>query len=158
MPYLSLILMFSLFLQTAVFTFYMLCNFFFFYQPDMTYWVKETDANRGFLFFVFFCYMACGILVPQPGIEPRPLAVKAQNLNHWTIREFPMDLYYVVAKCEGRESVVESYDQASVLHPACDSSFSLSSVEQNSSGELKLCISLSVVGWALIKSQQYSLW
>ena len=33
--------------------------------------------------------MACGILVPLPGIEPRPSAVKAQSPNHWTTREFP---------------------------------------------------------------------
>ena len=33
--------------------------------------------------------MACGILVPQPGIEPVPLAVKARSPNHWTTREFP---------------------------------------------------------------------
>ena len=33
-------------------------------------------------------YMACGILVPQPGIEPRPMAVKAWNPNHWTAMEF----------------------------------------------------------------------
>ena len=32
---------------------------------------------------------ACGILVPWPGIEPKPLAVKAQSLNHRTTREFP---------------------------------------------------------------------
>ena len=34
--------------------------------------------------------MACGILVPQPGIEPRPLAGKTQSPNHWNIREFPI--------------------------------------------------------------------
>ena len=28
--------------------------------------------------------MACGILVPQPGIEPAPSAVKARSPNHWT--------------------------------------------------------------------------
>ena len=33
--------------------------------------------------------MACGILVPQPGMEPRPPAVKAPSPNHWTDREFP---------------------------------------------------------------------
>ena len=33
--------------------------------------------------------MACGILVPSPGIEPRPSAVKAQSPNHWTARELP---------------------------------------------------------------------
>ena len=33
--------------------------------------------------------MACGIVVPRPGIEPTPLAVEAQSLNHWTAREVP---------------------------------------------------------------------
>ena len=32
--------------------------------------------------------MACGILVPRPGIEPGPMAVKALSPNHWTVREF----------------------------------------------------------------------
>ena len=27
--------------------------------------------------------MACGILVPRPGIEPMPPAAEARNLNHW---------------------------------------------------------------------------
>ena len=30
---------------------------------------------------------AYGILVPQPGIEPRPLAVKKQSPTHWIIRD-----------------------------------------------------------------------
>ena len=33
--------------------------------------------------------MACGILVPQPVIEPGPSEVKARSLNHWATREFP---------------------------------------------------------------------
>ena len=32
--------------------------------------------------------MACGILVPQSGIKPEPLVVKAQSPNHWKAREF----------------------------------------------------------------------
>ena len=32
----------------------------------------------------------CGILVPQPGIEPLPPAVEAQSFNHWTAREVPI--------------------------------------------------------------------
>ena len=32
---------------------------------------------------------ACRILVPQPGIESGPLAVKTQSPNHWTSRGFP---------------------------------------------------------------------
>ena len=38
--------------------------------------------------------MACGILVPPPGIEPRPTAVKAPSPNHWTTRELP-ELFFV---------------------------------------------------------------
>ena len=33
--------------------------------------------------------MACGLLVPQPGIELVPPVVEAQSPNHWTAREFP---------------------------------------------------------------------
>ena len=29
---------------------------------------------------------ACGILIPLPGMEPVPLALEAQSLNHWTAR------------------------------------------------------------------------
>ena len=42
------------------------------------------------IFFIyFFGCGACGILVPQPGMEPMPPAVEAPNLNHWTAREVP---------------------------------------------------------------------
>ena len=45
------------------------------------------------MFFVFLGFFghteASGILVPQPGIEPRPSAVRAWSPNHWTTREFP---------------------------------------------------------------------
>ena len=42
-----------------------------------------------FFFFNWLCHVACGILVPWPGIEPMPPAMEAWNLNHWTIREVP---------------------------------------------------------------------
>ena len=32
---------------------------------------------------------ACGILAPQPGIEPTPPALEGEVLNHWTTREVP---------------------------------------------------------------------
>ena len=32
-------------------------------------------------------HAACGVLVPQPGIEPAPPALEAQSFNHWTTRE-----------------------------------------------------------------------
>ena len=40
--------------------------------------------------FVFAAPAACGILVPQPGIEPGPLAVKMPSPNHQTARELPV--------------------------------------------------------------------
>ena len=39
---------------------------------------------------MFWLYHAvCGILVPWPGIEPIPSAMKASSFNHWFPREFP---------------------------------------------------------------------
>ena len=35
------------------------------------------------------CQVACGILDPQPRVEPGPSAVKAWSPTHWTAREFP---------------------------------------------------------------------
>ena len=48
-----------------------------------------------FSFFIslhFISFFDCsvqlvGFLVPQPGIEPPPSAVRAQSPNHWTARE-----------------------------------------------------------------------
>ena len=34
--------------------------------------------------------MACGILVPQPGIEPGSLAGQDMSPNHWTAWEFSL--------------------------------------------------------------------
>ena len=43
--------------------------------------------------------MTCGILVPWPGIDPGPRAVKALSLNDWTLMEFPQKVeYYTVVK------------------------------------------------------------
>ena len=38
---------------------------------------------------------ACGILVPQPGIEPTPPAVEVQSVNHWTTREVPFIVIFI---------------------------------------------------------------
>ena len=47
--------------------------------------------------------VACGILVPPTGIEPRPWAVKARSPSHWTTREFPAptSLYSLVTVSVG---------------------------------------------------------
>ena len=41
------------------------------------------------------CSVACGILVPQPGIKPVPPAVKAWSLNHWTAKEVPKIIFLI---------------------------------------------------------------
>ena len=46
-----------------------------------------TFKKSASLSFFFFGPAACGILVPQPGIEVVPPAMGAQDLNHWTARK-----------------------------------------------------------------------
>ena len=48
---------------------------------------------RFFFFFFWLHCSVCGILVPGPGIEPTPLALKAWSLNHWTTRKFSRIFY-----------------------------------------------------------------
>ena len=52
--------------------------------------------HERFCFFKIFIYLSvlglsCGTwhLVPWPEMEPRPPALAAQSLSHWTTREFP---------------------------------------------------------------------
>ena len=40
--------------------------------------------------------MACGIFVPQPGIEPVPPASAVQSLNHWTTREVRLSPFLIL--------------------------------------------------------------
>ena len=64
------------------------------------------------LFFYFHFYLfnffwphrvACGILVPQPGIEPAPPALAACSVNHWTAREVPI---WVILRADSEKSVL----------------------------------------------------
>ena len=48
-----------------------------FCPPQLSFWVFACPSHK-----------TCGILVPQPGVEPWPLAVKASSPNHWINREF----------------------------------------------------------------------
>ena len=41
-------------------------------------------------FLNWLCCLACGILFPWPGIEPRAIAVKMLSPNHRTAREVPI--------------------------------------------------------------------
>ena len=45
-------------------------------------WVAATEFLELFFFFFFFDHMACGILVPRPGIEPGPSAGRVRSPNH----------------------------------------------------------------------------
>ena len=48
-----------------------------------------------FSFFLNFCPgpAACGILVPQARIEPKPLTLKVWSLNHWIPRGSPCGIF-----------------------------------------------------------------
>ena len=50
-------------------------------------WTWYTISQFYFVLFFWPCCVACGILVPWPGIEPVPPALEAEGLNHWTARE-----------------------------------------------------------------------
>jgi len=39
--------------------------------------------------------MACGIITVIPGIEAGPSAVKEWSPNHWTTREFPLNIPFI---------------------------------------------------------------
>ena len=43
--------------------------------------------------------VACGILVPRPGIKPIPPALGAWSPNHWTTREVPMKYILKIIAC-----------------------------------------------------------
>ena len=61
------------------------------YLDPLSSFLAQYTIN---LFFFFKpCHIAFGILVPQPGIKPKPSAVKVQNPNHWTTREFPQTIF-----------------------------------------------------------------
>ena len=55
---------------------------------------QRRDRSKCVLFFFWLCHAVCGILVPQPEIEPAPPAVEAQSLNHWTAKEVPANMHF----------------------------------------------------------------
>ena len=64
------------------------------------YWLFSLCSYFLFFCFIFWpCCMACRILVPWPGVNPRPPALGAQRLNHWTAREAPVSLPVFNEQC-----------------------------------------------------------
>ena len=64
------------------------------------YYLLFLMFGFGFCFFkvhLFFWLhpVSCGILVPQPGIEPASPAAEPRNLHHWTTREVPTCLFLI---------------------------------------------------------------
>ena len=47
--------------------------------------------------FPWCCHTACEIVVPRPGIEPGPSALKVQSLNLWTTREVPRCFPFILS-------------------------------------------------------------
>ena len=62
-------------------------------QSKWEWWVgKEWERECGFFFFFLAAQGLCCSMwdpVPQTGIQPRPPALGAQSLSHWTTREVP---------------------------------------------------------------------
>ena len=60
-------------------------------------------SNVSFIIFIFCfsiswpCCMACGILVPQQGMEPMPPVLAAWHLSHWATREVPAQFHSCLA-------------------------------------------------------------
>ena len=62
-------------------------------------WQKQESFY--FIYLLFWLHhAACGILVPQSGIELRSLAVKVQSPNHWATREFPGVILILIEICK----------------------------------------------------------
>ena len=61
---------------------YLVCYLLWGFSPRVVF-------NYEFLLPFFFWphHMACGILVPQPWIEPMASALEVRSLNHWATRE-----------------------------------------------------------------------
>ena len=73
-------------------------------------WARLRGATGAYTFSLFGpCHVAYGILVPRPGIEPRPLAVKALSPNHWTAREL-RSLYLRAGVTRGHEGRFDTDD------------------------------------------------
>ena len=54
-------------------------------------WLKGKPKLGAIRIFFWRCQGTCRILLPRPGIEPVPLVLEAQSLNHWTTREVPQN-------------------------------------------------------------------
>ena len=83
-------------------------------QSSVMHWSTETifiTGNDDILGIFFFGWVACGILVPQPGIKPMPHASGAQSINHWTSREGLLGNFF----CSHTTSLSGAYESVTTL-------------------------------------------
>ena len=58
-------------------------------------WLRKQTLIS--LFFLWSHHVAYGILVPQPGTKPGPLAMKVESPNYWPTREPPgISLFFLI--------------------------------------------------------------
>ena len=69
--------------------------FFFIFKVFIKFLLLLVPHCFSFTFQVFDCE-ACGVLAPQPGIEPAPLSLRGRSLSHWTTREVPIHEFLCV--------------------------------------------------------------
>ena len=110
------------------------------------------------LFFFSFwpCYVACKILVPQPGTEPVPSAWGAQNLNHWTTREVSCYCFWppplIFLKLFSAFLPFSSFPSTYLIAPSClpgSCSFSAHSERVGVPRALKSSV-LTLLGWLIL--------
>ena len=58
-------------------------------ECPISFLIAERMTETSFVVIVVFGHVACAILVPQPGIEPAPLAVEAWSLQPLDHQESP---------------------------------------------------------------------
>ena len=56
-------------------------------SPWNLYFYVKPSNSCFCVFFFWLCCVACGILVPWPGIKPMPPTVESESLNHWIARD-----------------------------------------------------------------------
>ena len=55
-----------------------------------SFFLNSLPPEIWYLLLFWLHCAACGIIVPQPVIEPMPLDVEAWSLNHWTASKVPI--------------------------------------------------------------------
>ena len=69
------------------------------FSPDAQVWLSLflflITEMPTFTFYFWLHPMVCEVLVPWPGIKPRPPALGVQSLSDWTTREVPWLSYLI---------------------------------------------------------------